>query len=188
MRNKRISTSMFIFILFLSACGLAAVSTTSTQSFTQYIQLQPKASQTQLNSFRLVGIQNGNIVQQPYSSVVTASTISSGTYIPTITGVSGITSVSPNGNALYTRIGNIVTVNGFLSVTANSGAINELSISLPFQSNILSTDCIGTTTDIFTLVGGVIVANQTLHTAKYYWDAPDNAIAFKEYTFTYIIK
>lgn len=67
-----------------------------------------------------------------------------GTYTPTLTGVANVAS-STAFVCQYSRVGNIVTVSGLISVTATASATStQIGISLPIASNFAATtDCNG---------------------------------------------
>lgn len=67
--------------------------------------------------------------------------VSSGTYTPTITNVTNVTS---SGAIIcnYTRVGDVVTVNGSVTITPTSTGISTIRLTLPIASNI------GATTDL----------------------------------------
>lgn len=68
---------------------------------------------------------------------------SSGTYTPTATNVTNITSSTPNITS-WTKVGNIVTVFGTVTITATLAVASEVDISLPVSSNLsASTDLNG---------------------------------------------
>jgi hypothetical protein len=67
---------------------------------------------------------------------ITALSVSSGTYTPTITNGSNVTANTPRV-CQYTRVGNIVTVSGRVDLTVTSASTNtDINISLPIPSNI----------------------------------------------------
>lgn len=59
----------------------------------------------------------------------------SGTYTPTATNVTNITSSTPN-NTTYQRVGNIVNVTGSITVTTTLAVASQVDVSLPIASNI----------------------------------------------------
>lgn len=74
------------------------------------------------------------------------ATVVSGTYTPTATNVTNITSSTPN-NATYTRVGNVVSVNGTITVTETLAVASQVDISLPVASNLgAATDLNGVAT------------------------------------------
>jgi hypothetical protein len=87
--------------------------------------------------------------------------IASGTYTPTLTNTTNVASSSHTNTppAKWTRLGNVVTVSGAVTIqaTAASGAQTVLDMSLPIASNIaIFEDLAGTSSD----GGGVGAANQ----------------------------
>lgn len=61
-------------------------------------------------------------------------TATSGTYTPTATNVTNITSSTPNISS-YQRVGNIVTVYGTITVTNTLALASEVDVTLPVASN-----------------------------------------------------
>lgn len=77
--------------------------------------------------------------------VVSASTsITGGTYTPTLTNVTNVTS-STAANCQYNRVGNMVSVFGSLAITTTLAVATEVDISLPIASNIGSANDINGT-------------------------------------------
>ena len=77
------------------------------------------------------------------TAAVSASGSTSGTYTPTATGITGITSATP-GVFHYQRIGNQVQVTGYVSVTNTTGGSSVLSVTLPVASTFSAVgDCHG---------------------------------------------
>ncbi|YBV94569.1 hypothetical protein M1D80_00795 (plasmid) [Phyllobacteriaceae bacterium JZ32] len=71
------------------------------------------------------------------TSALDGNTATSGTYTPTLTPVDFVSTASIKGPFFYTRVGNIVTVSGAVSVTATSGGGNAfLFLSLPVPTTI----------------------------------------------------
>lgn len=67
------------------------------------------------------------------------TTITSGTYTPTLTNVANL-GASTAYPCLYSRIGTIVTVSGVVDIDPTAGAtITQLGISLPIASNFAAT-------------------------------------------------
>lgn len=76
----------------------------------------------------------------------TVATTTSGTYTPTATNVTNITTSTPN-NTTYSRVGSVVTVYGTITVTNTLAVASEVDISLPIASNLgAATDLNGTAT------------------------------------------
>lgn len=77
----------------------------------------------------------------------TTPAIQSGTYTPANSTTSNVTS-SSGGHAQWMRVGNVVTVSGYVAIRPSSAAATQISISLPIASNVGTTtgDCAGTAT------------------------------------------
>ncbi len=74
------------------------------------------------------------------------ATIVAGTYTPTATNVTNITSSTPIIST-YSRVGNIVTVSGTITVTETLAVASQVDISLPVASNLAAaTDLNGVAT------------------------------------------
>lgn len=63
------------------------------------------------------------------------STGTSGTYTPTLTNTTNITTSTAH-KSQYTRVGNIVTVFGSITIETGSGTTTAMGISLPISSNL----------------------------------------------------
>lgn len=63
------------------------------------------------------------------------TTLTASNYTPTATNVTNITSSTPN-NATYSRLGNIVTVFGTITVTETLAVASQVDVSLPIASNL----------------------------------------------------
>lgn len=73
-----------------------------------------------------------------FSSTISASNLTSGTYTPTLTNVTNVTS-STAYSIHYSRIGNEVTVSGKVDVTPTTTGTATVGISLPIASNFTAT-------------------------------------------------
>ena len=70
--------------------------------------------------------------------------IASGTYTPTLTGVTNV-GASTAYACQWIRVGNVVTVSGLFNIDFTAAAATELGISLPIASNFAATsNCAGT--------------------------------------------
>lgn len=79
------------------------------------------------------------------SLAITTGAITSGSYTPTLTNVSNISSSSVPAEANYMRVGNVVTVSGFVTINPTTAAtLTELRITLPVASNLDGANCAGT--------------------------------------------
>lgn len=65
-----------------------------------------------------------------------ADNVKSGSYAPTITASVNVTSASNTGNAIYTRVGNVVTVSGMCSISNTAAGATIITISLPVASSL----------------------------------------------------
>ena len=82
---------------------------------------------------------NGNVSQ----GSATQQDVRSGTYTPTLTNVTNISS-STAYKFQWMRVGNVVTVSGRVNITNTATGASELGISLPVASDIgATTDCVG---------------------------------------------
>lgn len=77
--------------------------------------------------------------------------IVSGSYTATVTGVTGVASVS-GSNLWYTKVGNVVTVYGSVALTSNTDSNVAFRISLPVAKNISAA----------TEVSGVVISQQLI--------------------------
>jgi hypothetical protein len=74
-------------------------------------------------------------VRKTILTSATATAVESGTYTPTLTGVSNVTSISGATSCQYMRVGNVVTVSGNIQLEhTTNGASTTVSISLPIAS------------------------------------------------------
>ena len=74
---------------------------------------------------------------------IVAANVLSGTYTPTITDVTNIDSSTP-AVMQWSRVGDVVTVSGLLSVDTTAASLAKLRMSLPVASNFTSsTNCAG---------------------------------------------
>ena len=117
----------------------------------------------------------------------------SGTYTPTTTAVSNVTSVSPNGLFKYVRVQNTVNVTGRLTITTTSTGSTTVGISLPVASNFtLSTDLAGVANqgrfgDVYVMLG--ISADTTNDWANLAFDTQSGGAGRDFYVdFTYEVK
>lgn len=105
----------------------------------------------------------GNQVYHAGNTVLTA-----GTYNPTYTAGTNVSSISGLGTAKYQRVGNIVNVSGACTLDATSGSDSstDFLISLPIASNLTGiTDLAGIFTGIQSATG-IIQSNGTSDAAE----------------------
>lgn len=71
-------------------------------------------------------------------AIVNDTGLAAGTYAPTVTGVTNIDSASAPGVWKYSRVGNVVTASGPLTIstTAAAGTSTVVAISLPIASDL----------------------------------------------------
>jgi hypothetical protein len=124
----------------------------------------------------------------------TDGNVFSGTYTPTITDVTNVTSSAADVNQ-YVRVGKTVTVSGLVTVTptAASGAITNIRISLPISSNIgSSTECCGTATAVDSTAArstfAKIIGDAANDTAEMQFNANTTLANIFYYSFTYLVK
>jgi len=99
-----------------------------------------------------------------YSSLSGAQTQTPGTYTPTLVNVANISSSGVLGTFKYSRLGNIVTVSGAVSITPTAGGstATTLRISLPIASAFTDgRDSNGNGTAYLTNTAGSITADTT---------------------------
>lgn len=114
------------------------------------------------------------------------STLASGIYLPAATATGGLTTLTSD-SATWSRIGNIVTVHGRLSVTPSSGTTTStFTLSLPVNSHFYNGDaCFGVLTTSATnngfLAGGVQCGVAGTNTASVTVAASGQTSAFEVY-------
>jgi hypothetical protein len=111
----------------------------------------------------------------------------SGTYTPTLTNGVNVDS-STSSVCQYTRVGNIVTVFGFISVDATTlNSQTDVDISLPIASAFVAeTDLNGTTTSRGTTsVYGFVKANFTNNRANLSFFAASTSSLNQYFSFSY---
>lgn len=114
--------------------------------------------------------------------------LASGTYTPTLTNTANIDASTPHVSQ-YMRIGNIVSVNGYVDVDPTATGACELQISLPIASNI------GATTDVNGVANAfvpqsdsaIILGSSTTDRASMQFTASTVASREMWFTFTYTI-
>jgi hypothetical protein len=116
-------------------------------------------------------------------------TATSGTYTPTLTGIANVTTVAIVGTANYMRVGNTVTVSGYLQLdhTINATA-TSFRMSLPVASNFSSSSEAGGAGASRSLNLGhavAIRADATNDQALFELKPPAGAGSTDEYTFTF---
>lgn len=121
---------------------------------------------------------------------VSAAIITSGTYTPTVTLISNTTSATVQP-ATYSRIGNVVTVYGRVSVTATATGDGSFRVSIPIASTFTTTSDgsgIGSCTDI-QLERGYLTSNSVTNDMTVGFQAYTAGLARTlNYSYQYIIK
>jgi hypothetical protein len=74
------------------------------------------------------------------SGVAEALDATGGTYSPTVTGVTNVSSLGTTRTHYYTRFGAIVTVHGAQIVTATGAGLVEFRLTLPVAADVASVD------------------------------------------------
>jgi hypothetical protein len=108
----------------------------------------------------------------------------SGTYTPSLTSTTNITSSSAFIFS-YMRVGNVVTVQGRVTIVPTSAAACELNIALPIASDLALeslSGCVGPTS-VYTV--GICDGNATLDTARITFLAPATTSRQWPVSFTY---
>ena len=142
---------------------------------------------------KLVSLQNNagfNIARTAVTApAVTDGNVFSGTYTPTLTNQTNISS-STAGVCQYMRVGNVVTVSGQVSITATASGDVVMRVSLPVASNFAGTSQLA---GMFTqnagnstvsIVGGC-AADATNDVARFRFNAPNTDAAIFNFHFTY---
>lgn len=129
--------------------GLYIGNPKSTENF--YIQINDGAwvfRNTNGSSDRLTLTNGGSLYGNALHNNANAMTgttnqfIGSGTYTPTLTGVTNV-AASTNYTCQYTRVGNVVTVSGKFDLDVTGAGATELRISLPIASNFTNASNLG---------------------------------------------
>lgn len=123
---------------------------------------------------------------QLMATISNLPTLVSGTYTPTLTGVTNV-AASTAYQCQYIRVGAVVTVSGKVDVDPTAAVATQLGISLPVASNLGALeDCAGTAAA--PAVAGqsaAIYADITNDRAQMEWVAVDLANRSMYFTFTY---
>lgn len=109
----------------------------------------------------------------------------SGQYTPTvITNPGGLTITFDT--SLYIRVGNTVTIGGSASITSTSSGVYPIHFSLPFASNLVNHDGIGTISS-GGIVTGVLGTSSADHTGFINLSVSTAATTVFAYTYIYLI-
>lgn len=131
-------------------------------------------------------LQSNGDATPTWASITTAS---SGTYTPTCTAVSNVTTVSA-GVAMWTRIGDVVRVSGKMNIDPTSGSLlSAVRLTLPVSSNLAaSTDLAGLAIRNTEPLSGWAFGDTTNDAARV--DFLCDAVVFAEdwtYEFSYLV-
>jgi hypothetical protein len=96
-------------------------------------------------------------------------TDSSGTYTPTATSITNIASSTPR-KSNWSKVGNIVTVSGSVTITTSAIGLTQLGLSLPIFSNFAT---------IYEGAGNVIATGTTTHSGIVYSDVANDYVVIE---------
>lgn len=115
--------------------------------------------------------------------------IASGTYTPTLTSVTNVTSSSAS-ECQWMRVGNVVTVSGIVQCTPTAAGNTNLGVSLPIASNFASaSDCAGSFNTQGTVLGSLYAdADTTNDRLNLNGTATVSAAANLSFVFMYEVK
>jgi hypothetical protein len=118
-----------------------------------------------------------------------AATLASGTYSPTITGITNIGSSSSSTAWQYLRVGSVVNVSGSVEIDPTAVGLTVIDISLPVASSFSgSAKACGTGAETFNNQAGGVLSNATDDRARYAFNATSTS-AYTHYVhFTYVIE
>lgn len=124
------------------------------------------------------------------ASTTSGATISSGTYTPTLTNTTNVSS-STAYQCQYLRVGSVVTVSGMVGITATAGAgtFTVLRMSLPISSNVSAIENLGGTHNQSTGSEnqGVVYAATAAHLAEFAYAAVSTSALNRLFIFQYLI-
>lgn len=134
-------------------------------------------------------IKSGGTSTQALIADGSVQTLTSGTYTPTLTGVSNVSSISAPSSSFelahYTRIGNIVTVSGTVLVTpTNTATLTEFTISIPISSSYTKNGPVFGASQKAFLSGQVV---PTSGNASFVFDSVTNSENRFSYSFSYTV-
>jgi hypothetical protein len=124
------------------------------------------------------------------ASAISALNLASGTYTPTVTGVTNVASVTAYLSQ-YMRVGSVVTVSGRIDVDPTAAVATQVGISLPIASDFTAAsgeECGGVAyCQTVAGFGAAVYADVTNNRAQMEWIAVDTAARSMWFTFTYRI-
>lgn len=111
----------------------------------------------------------------------------SGTYTPTLAGVTNVDGTPTASLAYFTRVGDIVRVDAIVSVdpTSGSSASTVASLTLPFASNLGATDLVGVAASPGTIRSGTVAGDAASDTARLTFLANGTTAETFHLSFTY---
>lgn len=91
----------------------------------------------------------------------TTPAIQSGTYTPTLTNTTNITSSTSNADVRWVRVGNVVTVSGGVTVRPAGAGTCALGISLPIASSLAASTELSGVVSYTVLAAGTVIGDAT---------------------------
>lgn len=91
----------------------------------------------------------------------TTPAIQSGTYTPTLTNTTNITSSTSNADVRWTRVGNVVRVSGYVNARPTAAGACALALSIPIASSLAATTELTGVCHLSTDAGGYISGDTT---------------------------
>jgi len=163
--------------------------TTSTASSTYAPLASPALTGNPTAPTQTAGDNSTKIATTAYVDRLGGGTVTSGTYTPTITGVSNLSS-STAVKCHYIRVGNEVTVTGRFTISTTTSSNASLRISLPIASDLASTgDLSGSGSTVASALNVYVVEDTTNDNAEFQI-ATDNTTLVGVgigFTFTYTV-
>jgi hypothetical protein len=150
-------------------------------------------NQLTLSSTGDLALNNGSIT---YDAADTTGNIISGTYTPTISNTTNV-SVSAARVNNYMRVGNIVTISGFVNITTTASGDTTFEINLPVASNFTSVDdasgagaitAVGDgipDAEFSTISGYASITNDAIKVTGYFANTSTKAVS---YVFQYVVR
>lgn len=128
------------------------------------------------------------------ASALTGTTnqyVGSGTYTPSGTGLTNVSALTPSA-AQWTRVGNVVTVSGSVSVTPTAGAPTKttFNLTLPIASNFTATNQVGGAGGrnlAAQVEAALVLADATNDQATIAFMATATGAATLYYSYTYVV-
>jgi len=172
--------------------GTGIVTTGSTGDFWTYLapqQLLFRQTTTYTGTIAVTGLTASRTWYMPDGGGLVAldDDIESGTYTPTITNVSNITSSTAN-KAHYMRVKNEVTVFGRLAIAPTGAGAVEFRISLPISSNLGNANDLSGLGQTYSTIGDsiVITGDVTNNVADVVFSAPSGSVLAGTMTFSFM--